>query len=199
MVTSTATTVDAYLAALPPERREVAAALRALIRRHLPEGYAEAMTWGMPTYEVPLDRHPDTYNGKPLAYVGFAVQKNNYALYLMCVYSDGTQERMLRDAAAAMGITLDMGKSCVRFRALDRLPLDAIGSVIASHPVDEYIALYEASRATSGSAGVARNTAAKKAVAKKVAKKTAASKPAAKKTPAAAKPPARAKAVSKRG
>lgn len=190
-----ATTVDAYLAALPPERREVATALRALIRRHLPEGYAEAMTWGMPTYEVPLDRYPDTYNGKPLAYVGFAAQKNNYALYLMCVYSDGTQERMLREAAAAMGITLDMGKSCVRFRALDRLPLDAIGSVIASHPVDAYIALYEASRATSGSAGAAKNTAArKKAVAKKVAKKTAA-----KKTPAAAKPPARAKAVSKRG
>lgn len=199
MVTSTATTVDAYLAALPPERREVATALRALIRRHLPAGYAEAMTWGMPTYEVPLDRYPDTYNGKPLAYVGFAAQKNNYALYLMCVYSDSAQERTLREAAAAMGTTLDMGKSCVRFRALDRLPLDAIGTLIASHPVDEYIALYEAARATSGSAGAAKKTAAKKAAAKKVAKKAAASKPAAKKMPAAAKTPARAKAVPKRG
>lgn len=199
MVTSAATTVDAYLAALPPERREVAAALRALIRRHLPEGYAEAMTWGMPTYEVPLDRYPDTYNGKPLAYVGFAAQKNNYALYLMCVYSDSAQERTLREAAAAMGATLDMGKSCVRFRALDRLPLDAIGALIASHPVDDYIALYEASRATSGSAGAAKKTAAKKAAAKNVAKKTPASKPAAKKTPAAAKTPARTKAAPKRG
>lgn len=194
MVTSAAATVDAYLAALSPERREVAAALRALIRRHLPAGYAEAMTWGMPTYEVPLDRYPDTYNGKPLAYVGFAVQKNNYALYLMCVYSDGAQERTLREAAAAMGTTLDMGKSCVRFRALDRLPLDAIGTLIASHPVDDYIALYEASRATSGSAGAAKKTAAKN-----VAKKTPAGKPAAKKTPAAAKPPARAKGAPKRG
>jgi hypothetical protein len=193
MVTSTATTVDAYLAALPPERREVAAALRALIRRHLPEGYAEAMTWGMPTYEVPLDRHPDTYNGKPLAYVAFAAQKNNYALYLMCVSSDGAQERTLREAAAVMGTTLDMGKSCVRFRALDRLPLDAIGALIASHPVDDCIALYEAARATSGSAGAAKNTAAKKAAAKNVAKKRAA------KTPAAKKPPARAKAAPKRG
>lgn len=189
MVTSTATTVDAYLAALPPERREVATALRALIRRHLPEGYAEAMTWGMPTYEVPLDRHPDTYNGKPLAYVAFAAQKNNYALYLMCVSSDGAQERTLREAAAAMGTTLDMGKSCVRFRALDRLPLDAIGMLIASHPVDDCIALYEAARAGSGSGG-----AAKKTDASKVAKKASA-----KKTAAAAKAPAGKKATPKRG
>lgn len=188
MVASAATTVDAYLAALPPERREVAAALRALIRRHLPEGDVEAMTWGMPTCEVPMDRYPDTYNGKLLAYVGFAAQKNNYALYLMCVYSDSAQERTLREAAAAMGTTLDMGKSCVRFRALDRLPLDAIGTLIASHPVDDCIALYEAALATRGSAGAAKQTAAKK-----VAKKMAIRKPAVKKTPA------RAKAVPKRG
>lgn len=62
MVASASATVDAYLAALPPERREVTAALRALIRRHLPE-YAEAMTWGMPTCEVPLDRYPPPATG----------------------------------------------------------------------------------------------------------------------------------------
>ncbi len=39
-----------------------------------------------------------------------------------------------------------MGKSCVRFKSPDALPLDAIGEVIAGTPVDEYIALYEASR-----------------------------------------------------
>lgn len=119
-----------------------------------------------------------------MAYVGFAAQKNNYAPYLMCVYSDSAQERTLREAAAAMGTMQGMGKSCVRFRALDRLPLDAVGDLIANHPVDDYIALYEAVRATSGSGG-----AAKKTVAKKVAKKAA----------AAANASARAKAVSKRG
>lgn len=197
MVTSAAATVDAYLAALPPERREVAAALRALIRRHLPEGYAEAMTWGMPTYEVPLDRCPDTYNGKPLAYAGFAAQKNHYALYLMCVSPDSAQERTLREAAAAMGTTLDMGKSCVRFRALDRLPLDAFGTLIASHPLDDYIALYEAERATSGSAGAAKNMAAKKAAEKNVAKASVVKTSAAKKV-VVEKTAAAAKAVPKR-
>jgi hypothetical protein len=162
MVTSAAATVDAYLAELPPERREVATALRALIRRHLPEGYAEAMTWGMPTYEVPLARCPDTYNGKPLAYVAFAAQKNNYALYLMRVHAGSAGEQALRVAAAAMGVRLDMGKSCLRFRALDQLPLNAIGALIASHPVEDCIAWYEAAHSPRASAGAAKKTAAAK-------------------------------------
>jgi uncharacterized protein YdhG (YjbR/CyaY superfamily) len=162
MVTSAADTVDAYLAELPPERREVAVALRALIRRHLPEGYVEAMTWGMPTYEVPLARYPDTYNKKPLAYVGFAVQKQKYSLYLMGVYEDSMQERTLRQAAAAMGVTLDMGKCCLRFSTLDRLPLDAIGTLIASLRVDDFIAVYEAAHASSKSRSAGKSKAAAK-------------------------------------
>lgn len=173
MVTSAAATVDAYLAELPPERREVATALRALIQRHLPEGYAEAMTWGMPTYEVPLSRHRDTYNGKPLAYVAFAAQKNNYALYLMCVYADSAREQALRAAATAMGVRLDMGKSCLRFRSLDQLPLDAIGALIASHPVEECIALYEAAHPPRASGGAAKKAAAAKATPANATKATA--------------------------
>lgn len=151
MATSTANTVDAYLAELAPERREVATRLRALIRKHLPKGYAESMTWGMPTYEVPLARYPKTYNKKPLAYVGFAVQKNNYSLYLMCAADNGAQEKTLRAAAAAMGEKLDMGKACIRFKRLEQLPLEAIGEVIASMSVDAYIAHHEASRASAPS------------------------------------------------
>jgi uncharacterized protein YdhG (YjbR/CyaY superfamily) len=153
MVSSAAATVDAYLAELPPERREVATKLRTLIRKHLPKGYAETMTWGMPTYEVPLARYPDTYNKKPLAYVAFAAQKNKYSLYLMGVYTDSAQERALRAAAAAMGVKLDMGKCCVRFGKLDQLPLDAITKVIASMSVDEYIAMHEAARVKTKPAG----------------------------------------------
>jgi uncharacterized protein YdhG (YjbR/CyaY superfamily) len=162
MVTSAAATVDAYLAELPPERREVAAALRALIRRHLPAGYAEAMTWGMPTYEVPLARYPDTYNKKPLAYVGFAAQKQKYSLYLMGVYADSVQERSLREAAAAMGTTLDMGKCCLRFASLDRLPQEAIGKLIASLSVDDFIAMHEAARVDGKPRSAGRAKAAAK-------------------------------------
>lgn len=151
MATSTAATVDAYLAELPPERRAVMTEVRDRIRRHLPDGYVEAMTWGMPTYEVPLARYPDTYNRKPLAYVAFAAQKNNYALYLLAVYEAGEQDRRLREAAAAMGVKLDMGKCCIRFKRMSQLPWDAIEGLIAELPVDAFIARHEAGRAAAKS------------------------------------------------
>lgn len=41
---------------------------------------------------------------------------------------------------------LELGKSCVRFRKLDDIPLDAIANAIASTPPEKLIAIYEASR-----------------------------------------------------
>lgn len=146
MVSSSAKTVEAYLAELPPERRAVIAEMRALVNAHLSPGYAEAMNWGMISWEVPLSRYPDTYNKQPLSYVALAAQKNNYALYLMCAYQESDQARRLRDAAAAEGKRLDMGKSCLRFKRIAQLPLAAVAEVVASCPVDAYIAQYEATR-----------------------------------------------------
>ena len=142
-----ADTVDAYLASLPDARREVATVLRDLVVGHLPKGYVETMNWGMPSYEVPLVRYPTTYNGQPLGYVAFAAQKNNFALYLSCIYMDSAREHALRDAFAAIGRKPDMGKSCLRFRTIEELPLQAIGDLIAATSVDAFIALYERSRA----------------------------------------------------
>jgi hypothetical protein len=104
------------------------------------------MAYGMIGWSIPLSRYPVTYNKQPLGYVALAAQKNAYSLYLMGVYGVGEQERKLRDGAAAAGKKLDMGKCCLRFRKADDLPLQAIGQLIASMPVDDYIAVYEASR-----------------------------------------------------
>ena len=146
MVASGAQTVAEYLDELPPDRREVVSAVREVILSNLPEGYREDMSWGMIGYEVPLETYPTTYNGRPLGYVALAAQKNNYALYLNSVYMDPDREQALRDAFARKGSRLDMGKSCLRFRKLDDLPLDVIGEIVAATPVSELIATYEKSR-----------------------------------------------------
>jgi hypothetical protein len=146
MAKSEATTVAQYLAELPPERRAIIKAVRAVIRKNLPKGYAETMNWGVICYEVPLKRYPNTYNKKPLAYAALAAQKNYYALYLTCIFSCPASEQKLRAEFAAVGKKLDVGKSCVRFKAIDDLPLDAIGRIIAETPVDALIEHYEASR-----------------------------------------------------
>lgn len=147
---SDATTVEAYLDELPEERRAVVAAVRQVIVDHLPEGYSEAMNWGMISYEVPLERYPDTYNKQPLMYAALAAQKNHYGLYLMCVYQDSDRERQLREAFVAAGKKLDMGKSCVRFKKLEDLPLEAVGEVIADVTPEQFIESYETARAGGG-------------------------------------------------
>jgi hypothetical protein len=109
------------------------------------------------TYEVPLEKHPDTYNKKPLCYAALASQKNYCAVYLM---SSVANDRILKDAFRKAGKKLDMGKSCIRFRKLDDLPLDAIGSIIASTTPDQFIAIMEAARSRAGSrsSGGSRST-----------------------------------------
>ena len=152
MVSSRAGTVDDYLSDLPAERRAVVAAVRDVVRRHLPGGYRESMHFGMIGWCVPLERYPDTYNGQPLGYVALAAQKNHYALYLTCAYQDAGELAWLEEAWRRAGRRLDMGKSCVRFRALEELPLDVVGAFVARTPPEKFIAQYEAARsaATAG-------------------------------------------------
>ncbi len=70
-------------------------------------------------------------------------QKNHMAIYLCNVYGHKETETWFRKAFAASGKKLDMGKSCVRFKKLEQLPLEVIGQVIARTPVDKYIACIE--------------------------------------------------------
>jgi hypothetical protein len=146
MASGKATTVHTYLKSLPAERRKVVAAVRDVVLSNLPKGYRESVNWGHITYEVPLERYPDSYNGQPLCYAGLAAQKNHYALYLMGAYANPKVGHTLASEFKKRGKKLDMGKSCLRFKALDDLPLDVIARVIASTPVDEMISYAEKSR-----------------------------------------------------
>lgn len=151
MVRSDAETVEEYLDELPDERRADIEAMRQVILENLPEGYDEVMRWGMITYEVPLERYPDTYNGQPLQFAALAAQKNHNALYLTNVAFSGGEEAF-RNRYEQTGKRLDMGKSCLRYRHADDVALDVIAETIASAPVDRYLAAYAQVR-SSGSGG----------------------------------------------
>ena len=148
-----ATTVEQYLATLPADRRAAIAAVRDTVNANLPDGYVEGLQHGMIGWYVPLERYPNTYNGQPLGIAALASQKSHMALYLMTVYGDPTLENWFKRAYADAGKPLDMGKSCVRFKSLDAIPLAVIGETIAKVPVDAFLARYEA---VKGSARVAR-------------------------------------------
>lgn len=144
-----AATVDEYLAELPEERRAIVSKVRDVVRRNLPKGYSETTHWGMITYEIPLERYPDTYNGQPLCYAGLAAQKNHYALYLMSPYSNPADAARLREAFRKAGKKMDMGKSCLRFQRAEDLPLEAIGRLIKGTPPEKLIRSYESIRKTA--------------------------------------------------
>jgi uncharacterized protein DUF1801 len=143
---SDARSVEAYLAELPEDRREVVEAVRGVILANLPAGFEEGMQYGMIGYYIPLERHPVTYNGRPLGVAALASQKRHLSLYLMGVYDDDGEGTWLRERWAETGKKLDVGKSCVRFRRLDDLALDVVGEAIARTSVDDVIAAYERSR-----------------------------------------------------
>ena len=146
MVSSNAPTVDDYLAELPPERRSIVASVRDLVRRNLPEGYQETMNWGMISYEIPLERYPNTHNKQPLSYAALAAQKNFYTLYLNAAYQDANGKKRLEREFTKAGKKLDIGKSCLHFKQLEDLPLDVIAKVIGSTPPEKFIEIYETSR-----------------------------------------------------
>jgi len=185
-VRSEAKTVDQYLAELPEDRREAISALRKVILENLPEGFEEGMSYGMIGYHVPHSIYPAGYHcdpKQPLPFAGLASQKNHMAFYLMCVYSEPDYEKWFREAWAKSGKKLDMGKSCIRFKKLEDVPLDVVGAAINQVPVKKWVAIYEAAfkRPKGGPK-----------------KKAAAKKPAAKKTTAKKRPAAPRKASARK-
>ena len=195
-----AATVAAYLKSLPEDRRKALQAIRKVVNDNLDPKVKEAMAYGMPGWVVPLSVYPDGYHcakDTPLPFASLASQKNHMALYLFCVYSvPGEAERLAEEWKAA-GKKLDMGKSCLRFKKLEDVPLEVIGKAVKRMTLKKFIAGYE--EALAGTSAGRKKAAAKKGA----AKKKAAKKPATKKAPArkvakkaSKKAPARAKKAS---
>lgn len=163
---STASTVAEYLDALTDERRAIIEAVRGVILANLDSGYSEAMQYGMIGYAVPHSVFPAGYHcdpTQPLPFAALASQKNNVSLYLMGLYvgsaDDKETEEVLwfRQAWADAGKKkLDMGKSCVRFKKLDDVPLEVIGEAIRRMPASLYIERYLEGVATANSGRAAR-------------------------------------------
>jgi len=151
---SKAETVDAYIVELPEDRREPITKIRETILENLPEGYEEVMQYGMISYIIPLETFPKTYNKQPLAYISLASPKNYMSLYMNNIYSDSKLKEWFFVEFEKAGKKLDMGKSCVRFRKLDQLPLDVIGKAVAHTTVDEFIKIYKHARKTYTKKGI---------------------------------------------
>lgn len=139
-------TAAEYLKTLPADRRAALSTVRAAIRKKLPRGFVETIEFGMISWVVPLERYPDTYNGRPLMLAALASQKNHMSVYLIGAYASPPLRKWFEAAYAASGKKLDMGKSCVRFKTLEALALDIVATAISRLSVDAYVKLAEAAK-----------------------------------------------------
>ena len=177
------TTVKQYLDALPEDRRKALQAVRKVIKANLDSKYEEGIQYGMIGYYVPHSVFPDGYHcdpKQPLPFASIASQKNHMAVYLFCIYTEEGEAERFAEEWKATGKKLDMGKSCVRFKKLEDVPLDVLGKAIKRATAKKFIAAYLKTRDEAPAQRAARKKASKKKAAKKVAKKKA-SKKAAKK------------------
>ena len=145
-MTSKAETVKQYLDELPEDRREAIQAVREVILKNLPEGYEEGMQYGMIGYYVPHSLYPKGYHcdpKQPLPFASLASQKNHMAVYLFCIYSSDEDREWFIEEYKKTGMRMDLGKSCVRFKKLENLPLPLIGKAVKKMTVKKFIAAYE--------------------------------------------------------
>jgi hypothetical protein len=145
-MTSKAPTVTAYLNGLPDDRRATIEAVLAVIRPNLDPDIAEGMSYGMIGYFVPHSVYPPGYHcdpKQPLPVAGLASQKGYCSLYLMSLYMDPAMVTWFESEWAKTGKKLNMGKSCIRFKTLDDLPLDLIANAFRKVSAKKYIAFYE--------------------------------------------------------
>ena len=152
-VRSKATTVKAYLASLPAERRAGIEAVRKEIRRNLDRPYEECMLYGMIGYAVPHRVWPQGYHcdpAKPLMMAALASQKNGLSVYLMSVYGDAAERAWFQKAWAKTGKKLDMGGACVRFKTAEHAALDVIGAAIRRTPAKAFLERYLKTIASTG-------------------------------------------------
>ena len=140
-------TIAAYLDSLPEDRKKAMQELRKVIKKNLPKGFSEEMSYGMIGYVVPHSLYPAGYHcnpSLPLPFLNIASQKNFIAVYHMGVYADKNLLEWFTTQYPMHSQTKpDMGKSCIRFKKPDQIPYKFIGELCTKLSPRQWIDIYE--------------------------------------------------------
>lgn len=186
---SKATTVAAYLASLPADRRAAVEAVRKVILSNMDKGIEEGMQYGMIGYFVPHSVFPAGYHcdpKQPLPFAGLASQKGHMSLYIMGIYGDEALRGWFQTAWTKTGRRLDMGQACIRFKSIEDVALEVVGEAFRRISLKAYVSVYmerlasprggARANAKSGGKSAGRKKASAKKAARKPAKKAASNK-----------------------
>jgi hypothetical protein len=144
---SAAVTPEEYLENLSEDRKPIVTTIRNTILQNIPEGFIEIMNYGMLGYVVPHTLYPSGYHcdpKQPLPFIGLASQKAHISFYHMGLYADSELTTWFQDEWTKISKKkLDMGKSCVRFKKAEDVPIDLLAALVRQLTPQAWIALYE--------------------------------------------------------
>jgi len=138
--------VKEYLASLPEERRVALEAIRKVVAKNIDKKFEQGLQYGMPSWFLPHSQYPGGYHcdtEQPLPFMSLASQKKHIGLHLFCVYCDADEKERFEKEWLATGKKLDMGKSCVRVKQLEDIPLDVLGRALKRMTAKKFVAAYE--------------------------------------------------------
>jgi len=142
-----ADSVDEYISKIPEERHEIFKKIFDAINDNLPKGFKQGMNYGMIGWAIPLETYPAGYHctpESPLPFMALASQKNFIAFYHMGMYANPELlDWFVAEYPKHSKRKLDMGKSCVRFKKMDDIPLELLAEVSKKMTVQDWINCYE--------------------------------------------------------
>ena len=140
-------TIQEYIDKIPEDRKQHFLKLRETISSNIPNGFEQQFSYGMIGFVVPFSIYPNGYhcNTKlPLPFMNIANQKGFIALYHVGIYmKPELLEWFVSEFPKHSNQTLDMGKSCIRFKKVDKIPFELIGELVKKMSVNDWIDLYE--------------------------------------------------------
>jgi uncharacterized protein YdhG (YjbR/CyaY superfamily) len=143
------TSVEQYLESVSEDKKEAVALIRKSILENIPHGFEETISYNMIGYVVPKSLYPQGYHcnkSLPLPFINIAAQKNFIALYHMGIYADNELMQWFVKEYENCNIgKLDIGKSCIRFKKVDKIPYELIAKLAQKYTAEDWIKLYEAS------------------------------------------------------
>lgn len=145
-MTSKAELPDDYIESLPDDRKQAVSAIREAILTNIPDGFREEMSYGMLGYVVPHSIYPAGYHCTPklpLPFMNVASQKNFISVYYMGFANNEILEWFKAEYPKYCKTKLDLGKSCIRLKKINDIPVNLIGELASKMTVQEWIDLYE--------------------------------------------------------
>lgn len=139
--------IDTILKTVAENQKDAFLELFQTIEKHIPKGFEPCIAYGMLGFVVPLSIYPKGYHCKaqePLPFISIAARKNFITFSHMGVYANPELYQWVTTHFPKYSVyKLDIGKSCIRFKKWNEIPLDFIADLVKKMSAQQWIALYE--------------------------------------------------------